>query len=143
MKLDLMGNNIGDAKVVVLLVLLVCSLCSRRVCAVDVHASIKNMLGNGNMMSIHCQSKDNDLGNQTVSDGSEFGWDFSPNVWGTTLFYCDLDWKNVSDFYFDAYAFARDSVRCKTLCSWLVSGEGMYGFNEGTGLWEFMYNWPS
>ena len=49
------------------------------------------------------------------------------NLGGTCLFYCDLDWENVSEFYFDAYAFARDSVQCKTRC----------------GLWEFMYNWPS
>ena len=68
MKLDLMGNNVGDAKVVLLLVLLVCSLCIGRVCAVEVHASIKNMLGNGNMMSIHCQSKDNDLLSSTTGE---------------------------------------------------------------------------
>ncbi|KAK9276047.1 hypothetical protein L1049_005578 [Liquidambar formosana] len=58
----------------------------------DVHASIKNRLGNGKSMMVHCQSKDNDLGLQNVTDGSEFGWDFSPNVWGTTQFYCNLEW---------------------------------------------------
>lgn len=45
-----------------------------------VHASIMNRLGNGRNLTLHCQSKDNDLGQHSLTDGSEFGWDFSVNV---------------------------------------------------------------
>ncbi|XAR57647.1 hypothetical protein NMG60_11025879 [Bertholletia excelsa] len=107
------------------------------------HVSIKNRLGSGKTMSLHCQSKDNDLGNQTVADGSDYGWDFSPNAWGTTLFYCDLGWEGVPEFHFDAYVSSRDAVRCPSDCFWLISLEGVYGLNGQTGLWEFMYFWPS
>ncbi|KAL6973485.1 hypothetical protein U1Q18_027672 [Sarracenia purpurea var. burkii] len=131
----------SGAKVV--LPLLAFSLCIQSFSAEEVHVSIKNRLGEGKTMSIHCQSKDNDLGNHTVADGGKFGWDFSPNIWGTTLFYCDLAWDRVGEYHFDAYNFGRDSGRCKSQCLWLVAREGVYGLNGETNLWEFMYNWPS
>ncbi|KAG4959279.1 hypothetical protein JHK87_035912 [Glycine soja] len=108
------------------------------------HVSIKNRLGSGRNMTLHCQSKDNDLGKQNIAYGDEFGWDFSDNVAGTTLFFCDLGWENVEEFHFDAYSFARDRVRCGDAgCSWLVSIEGIYGLNGQSGYWEFMYQWPN
>jgi hypothetical protein len=116
---------------------------SRMVLSDDVHASIKNRLGNGENLSIHCQSKDDDLGQQDIADGSEFGWDFSVNAWGTTLFYCDMEWENARRSHFDAYSFSRDHTRCEPQCSWLISKEGMYGMNGQTGFWEFMYDWPN
>ncbi|GAY56962.1 hypothetical protein CUMW_175810 [Citrus unshiu] len=88
-----------------------------------VHVSIMNRLGDGENVTLHCQSKDNDLGQQNVADGSEFGWDFSVNTAGTTLFYCDMAWQNVPQYHFDAYDFGRDFVRCETQCLWLVSTE--------------------
>ncbi|XP_010040377.3 self-incompatibility protein S1 [Eucalyptus grandis] len=109
----------------------------------EVHVSVKNRLGSGKNMTLHCQSEDDDLGEQNVADGSEFGWDFNVNVWGTTLFYCDMGWESVQDYQFDAYSFARDLVRCDAQCLWLVSEEGMYGFNGQTGFWEYIYQWPS
>ncbi|XVF45695.1 hypothetical protein PTKIN_Ptkin02bG0227700 [Pterospermum kingtungense] len=109
----------------------------------NVHASIKNRLGSGKNLTLHCQSKDDDLGEQIVVDGDEFGWDFSVNAWGSTLFYCDMGWDDVQEYHFDAYSFDRDFARCETQCAWLVSGEGMYGLNGQTGFWEFAYNWPS
>ncbi|XP_011007077.1 PREDICTED: uncharacterized protein LOC105112886 [Populus euphratica] len=96
---------------------------SRMVLSDDVHASIKNRLGNGENLSIHCQSKDDDLGQQDIADGSEFGWDFSVNAWGTTLLYCDMEWENARRSHFDAYSFSRDHTRCETQCSWLISKE--------------------
>ncbi|RDX63267.1 Self-incompatibility protein S1, partial [Mucuna pruriens] len=108
------------------------------------HVSIKNNLGSGKNMSLHCQSKDNDLGTQNIVYGDEFGWDFSDNVIGSTLFFCDLGWQNVQQFHFDAYSFARDMVRCDGVgCSWLVAAEGIYGLNGQTGFWEFLYQWPN
>ncbi|KAF7837611.1 self-incompatibility protein S1-like [Senna tora] len=107
------------------------------------HVSIKNTLGSGKNMTLHCQSADNDLGVHNLEDGDEFGWDFSDNISGTTLFFCDLEWESVQEFHFDAYSFGRDFVRCDTGCSWLIASEGIYGLNGQTGYWEFIYNWPN
>lgn len=107
------------------------------------HVSIMNRLGNGKNMTLHCQSKDTDLGQQIVIDGDEFGWDFSVNIWGTTLFYCDLEWDSVQQFSFVAYAFQRDYDRCQNQCLWLIATEGVYNSNAQTGLWEYTYHWSS
>ncbi|KAK0607536.1 hypothetical protein LWI29_016343 [Acer saccharum] len=107
------------------------------------HVSITNRLGNGKNLSLHCQSKDNDLGQHNLADGTEFAWDFSVNAWGTTLFYCDLEWEGVQQYHFDAYAFDRDYVRCQTQCLWLISTEGIYGLNGQTGFWEYIYHWTN
>ncbi|KAL2338847.1 hypothetical protein Fmac_013293 [Flemingia macrophylla] len=131
----------GLAKITLLTTLLVVGI--GFVAADTKHVSIKNMLGSGRNITLHCQSRDNDLGNQNVADGDEFGWDFSDNVFGTTLFFCDLGWQKVQNYHFDAYSFARDTVRCYAGCSWLVSAEGIYGLNGQTGFWEFWYQWPN
>ncbi|KAG9460036.1 hypothetical protein H6P81_004544 [Aristolochia fimbriata] len=107
-----------------------------------VHVSVMNRLGEGKRLSLHCRSKDDDLGQQTVTDGGEFGWDFSVNAWGTTLFYCDMGYGYYLNMSFDAFSYGRDWRRCHSCCLWLVSAEGVYGLNGGTGLWEFMYFWP-
>ncbi|KAK6936523.1 Plant self-incompatibility S1 [Dillenia turbinata] len=130
------------ADAVVLIILMITGYYCKTVCSETVHASVMNRLGGGEILTVHCQSKDTDLGERSVGDGDEYGWEFSPNVWGTTLFYCDLTWDGGS-YHFDAYSFGRDSVRCETQCLWIVSGEGMYGLNGQTGFWEYLYDWQS
>ncbi|KAK7264828.1 hypothetical protein RJT34_32440 [Clitoria ternatea] len=127
---------------VLTLLLVLIGLCAPIVAGTK-HVSIKNKLGSGKNMTLHCQSKDNDLGTHDIADGDEYGWEFSDNVFGTTLFFCDLGWEKVADYHFNTYSFGRDFVRCNAGCSWLVSAEGIYGLNGQTGLWEFMYHWPS
>lgn len=138
-KAEVVRKMHGAASIVVL-ILMVVSL-SDPVVTEKVHASVKNRLGSGRNMKVHCQSKDNDLGEQVVTDGSEFGWDFSVNAWGTTLFYCDTEWEKVQGYHFDAYSFERDYVRCESQCAWLISEEGIYALNGITGFWEFFYGW--
>ncbi|PON76203.1 Self-incompatibility protein [Parasponia andersonii] len=108
----------------------------------NVQASITNKLGSGKNLSLHCQSKDDDLGQQNISNDASFSWEFSVNPWGTTLFFCVLGWESVGNYEFDAYSFARDRVRCENRCAWLVSAEGIYGLNDQTGFWEYVYSWP-
>ncbi|WVZ10028.1 hypothetical protein V8G54_014558 [Vigna mungo] len=138
-----MGGLAKIRKVDVVILLVAIGLC-RNVVECRKHVSIKNRLGAGKNMSLHCQSKDNDLGHQNIANGDEFGWDFSDNIFGTTLFFCDVGWEKVEEYHFNAYSFGRDRVRCDGVgCSWLLSVEGIYGFNVQTAFWEFMYQWPN
>lgn len=43
-------------------------------------------------ITVHCQSKDDDLGNRTLYTGQDFNWEFKNNFWGTTLFFCRFGW---------------------------------------------------
>lgn len=105
------------------------------------HASVMNRLGDSGSITVHCKSGDNDLGVITVADGDEWGFDFSPNVQGTTLFYCDVNGWGNNLYSFDVYAHGRDWNRCESECRWLISKEGMYALNRITGFWE--YFWPA
>ncbi|XP_017976409.1 PREDICTED: pumilio homolog 15-like [Theobroma cacao] len=82
---------------------------------------VMNQLGNHRTLNIHCQSRDNDLGYVALPDGSEFEWKFSVNFWGTTLFYCNVQWDQSGWHHFDAYAYEWDSSRCQTECIWKIS----------------------
>ncbi|XP_010248454.1 PREDICTED: uncharacterized protein LOC104591361 [Nelumbo nucifera] len=97
-----------------------------------------NRLGNGQSMNVHCQSGDDDLGNQVLADGDEFGWAFSTNTLGTTLFYCNVNWFKNDWFHFDAYSHERDWSRCRSECRWRVSEDGLYLHNQKNGEWEAM-----
>lgn len=118
-----------------LLVLLV----SNRLCTyAKVHVHVINRLGDNKPMNIHCQSNDDDLGYQKVEDGSETTWSFSVNFWGTTLFYCDVQWGDSGWKHFDAYDADRDyDHRCRSECRWMISEEGwLYGYNQEDENWE-------
>ncbi|KAF8397988.1 hypothetical protein HHK36_016914 [Tetracentron sinense] len=120
-------------------VILLMIMVSKSMALTEVHVRIMNKLGYGRSMNIHCQSRDDDLGFLTVPDGLETGWRFSVNFWGTTLFFCDVQWGNSRWFHFDAYSTNRDFDRCRTECRWMISPDGfLIGYSQKFGEWEIM-----
>lgn len=121
-------------RILTLLILLV----SNMLCTdAKVHVHVINRLGDNKPMNIHCRSNEDDLGYQRVEDGSETTWNFSVNFWGTTLFYCDVQWGDSGQKHFDAYDANRDNQRCRSLCRWMISKEGwLYGYNQEAEIWE-------
>jgi hypothetical protein len=104
-----------------------------------VHVRVINKLGSGRIMSVHCRSHDDDLGYLAVPDGLEMEWKFSVNFWGTTLFFCDVQWDGSSWHHFDAYSYEKDSNRCQTECSWMVSKDGqLFVFNQEFKNWDLI-----
>ncbi|KAI4380737.1 hypothetical protein MLD38_006896 [Melastoma candidum] len=54
---------------------------------------IRNYLSGRKILSVHCKSGDDDLNLHTLPSGrGEWGFSFNPNIFGTTLFYCELSW---------------------------------------------------
>ncbi|RAL43172.1 hypothetical protein DM860_009954 [Cuscuta australis] len=101
---------------------------------------LTNRLGPGRELTVHCGSHDDDIGYKTLGDEKDIEWSFHTNVWGTTLFYCNL-WFGKADrktFYrFDAYDDVRDSRRCRKECRWMITNQStLAGLNEDTGFWE-------
>ncbi|GFP97171.1 hypothetical protein PHJA_001861200 [Phtheirospermum japonicum] len=89
-------------------------------------------------MNVHCRSRENDLGYHVLQVEDAIEWSFNQNLWGTTLFYCDMQWADSNWYNFDAYDSGRDNNRCKTMCRWMITKEGsLYGYNEETGFWEW------
>ncbi|KAK6941591.1 Plant self-incompatibility S1 [Dillenia turbinata] len=56
------------------------------------HVQIQNGLDEGVELSVHCKSKNDDLGFHDLPFQADHTFSFRPNFWGTTLFYCSFKW---------------------------------------------------
>ncbi|KAL2330048.1 hypothetical protein Fmac_017629 [Flemingia macrophylla] len=86
------------------------------------HVKITNTLEGGLDLTVHCKSKDDDIGVQYLHPNASFGFSFKPNFFGTTQFYCSFQWKNAFH-WFDIYIENRDDKRCHE-CYWDVKKDG-------------------
>ncbi|XP_028795582.1 S-protein homolog 5-like [Neltuma alba] len=81
-------------------------------------------------VTVHCKSKDDDIGEHTIKVGDSFEFHFRPNaIVDVTLFFCSFRWaSDPSLHYFDIYEERRDQW-CTT-CEWAVSQQGACIYNE-------------
>ena len=47
----------------------------------------------GGQLWVKCASGDDNFDGRMLQDGEAMGWKFRPNIFGTTLFYCDFSWN--------------------------------------------------
>ena len=82
-------------------------------------------------LTLHCKSKDNDLGQHTIKSPQVYTFSFFPRFIGKTLFFCNFWWSsNTSSHYFNIYDQDRDW--CKA-CTWHISESGVCLENDGLG----------
>jgi len=88
---------------------------------------IFNHLG-GEDFSVHCKSKDDDLGNHVIHDIECYSWEFHPNVFGTTSFSCNISSTRgeVNNVFYNQKRDRRN--RCPDFCDWYVTKDGIEGF---------------
>ncbi|KAE9587760.1 hypothetical protein Lal_00022051 [Lupinus albus] len=84
------------------------------------HIYIKNGLDKGTPLTVHCKSKDVDLGVQVLKYDEEFKFQFKPNFWPTTLYFCGFTWDS-NLHWFDIYDQRRDERICKPDCKWSIT----------------------
>ncbi|XP_059317868.1 S-protein homolog 5-like [Lycium ferocissimum] len=92
---------------------------------------IINALQNDDVpLSVHCESKDDDLGIKYPKVGDDFHFSFRGDVFAKTRFYCHYSWGSKKQF-FDV--FSRDISRgCGRIngnnyeCFWKVQDDGFY-----------------
>ncbi|KAM7514254.1 hypothetical protein LguiA_003843 [Lonicera macranthoides] len=132
-----MNNKIMDRATVVALVVVL----NLVVVLGQVHVSLTNGMREGVLVTIHCLSKDDDLGVQTLSYNQTFEWHFEPNVLHTTLFHCGVSTENVKEFKFDAYMYIRDRRGCGTNCRWLIAVDGIFLWGWKANSWILKYSW--
>lgn len=85
---------------------------------------IRNNVGRGEHITIHCKSEDDDLGTHVLSFGQSFQWKFRKSYWNTR-FFCSVMWH---EHYLDFNAFVVNEIEkgkrktsfCSTTCVWLV-----------------------
>ncbi|KAF8014582.1 hypothetical protein BT93_H0415 [Corymbia citriodora subsp. variegata] len=98
--------------------------CSGKICWLgETYVQIYNSLPGGVMLTVHCKSKDNDLGVHHIPQGGMWEFHFRPNFFCKTLFFCSMQWPG-QFHYFDIYDGKRDTTRCEEMCTWFVKPTG-------------------
>ncbi|GMP55427.1 hypothetical protein CsSME_00020245 [Camellia sinensis var. sinensis] len=105
---------------------------------------INNLPTNSAPLQVCCQSKDDDLGIQTLGNGEDFNWKFAINFTGTTLFFWHFYW-DTKDISFDVFDSQLDSY-CYSPSTqdnyyyWSVKADGFY-ISNGVTAFTKINNW--
>ncbi|KAM6544766.1 hypothetical protein CsatB_025502 [Cannabis sativa] len=95
-------------------------------------------------LTIHCKSKDDDLGIHVVPFNSSYEIVFHPNLECTTLFHCSFTWPSGKiDHLFDIYDCLRDNKKCNK-CKhyiWKINSTSPCMQNNETKKFAFCYDW--
>ncbi|XP_021607739.1 self-incompatibility protein S1 [Manihot esculenta] len=76
--------------------------------------NITNNLGANIELNFHCKSKNDDLGQQQLPYKGFWYFKFRPNFWGTTLFYCSMNWEQLKGENYEKWARAiQTALRAK------------------------------
>ncbi|CAL2225583.1 unnamed protein product [Prunus armeniaca] len=95
----------------------------------------------GAEMTIHCKSKQDDLGSNLIPIKGKYEFSFRPNFWGTTQFYCSFQW-GTEFHYFDIYMGDRDHENCDSYkCMWSIIPKGPCMWNYLTGHYDNCKDW--
>lgn len=90
----------------------------------DVHIR-SNLPSNSEPLLVHCESKDDDLGNHTLTTDQEFHFHFCERPF-TTLFHCHLQWGKKGNS-FEAYNAKWHGNPCHgSDCVWVAKTDGIY-----------------
>lgn len=101
---------------------------------------IINNLPGGLDLSVHCKSKDDDLGVKLLHPTGEFEFSFRPNyVIAVTQFFCSFQWTGAFHYY-DIYIQKRDQDRCQH-CTWSIVESGPCLFNGETSKYDICDKW--
>ncbi|PIA36548.1 hypothetical protein AQUCO_03300022v1 [Aquilegia coerulea] len=115
-----------------------------------IHMYIQNGLGPNNTLTVHCKSKDNDLGEHSVDFHQNISWSFTENPFYTTLFWCRIWWYDhhrlvwVHNDMFDSSKPDQD-MGCMdgegaACCIRRAQWDGVY-FVQWDGKFKKIYNW--
>ncbi|KAE9587765.1 putative plant self-incompatibility S1 [Lupinus albus] len=92
------------------------------------HIYIKNGLDKGTPLTVHCKSKDDDLGVHVLKYDEEYKFQFEPSFLQNTLFFCGFTWDSKLH-WFDIYDQDRDVTECRPDCKWSITRDHPCMFN--------------
>ncbi|KAK0584845.1 hypothetical protein LWI29_019611 [Acer saccharum] len=98
---------------------------------VTVHVQVINDIGAGSDLTVHCKSKDDDLGVCILPFQQSFEFHFHKSVFSTTQFYCSMAWSGAFK-WFDIYIQRRDDSICGKQCVWKIKPTGPCVHNVGS-----------
>ncbi|KAI4313537.1 hypothetical protein L6164_026510 [Bauhinia variegata] len=105
----------------------------------DRTVEIINSLEGAIDLTVHCKSKDDDLGFHTLQPGQSYQFHFRPELFATTLYFCSFAWPGDPSLHkYDVYDQKRDFCH---FCSWQIHKTNLCRFKEGSGYTDcYPYN---
>ncbi|GFQ07435.1 hypothetical protein PHJA_002887600 [Phtheirospermum japonicum] len=86
---------------------------------------VNNLPPNSPPLSLHCASKNDDLGHHNLTTNQDFHFSFCDNPF-STLFFCRFQWNN-KNTSFDVYSAGWKYNRCEYgVCGYGVKSDGIY-----------------
>ncbi|KAM1145230.1 hypothetical protein ACFX2I_037190 [Malus domestica] len=61
----------------------------------NIHIDVENRVLPKADVELHCKSKKDDLGNHVIPPSGAYDFTFHDNLWDTTLFYCNVQWRRL------------------------------------------------
>ncbi|GLU08765.1 hypothetical protein SLE2022_256550 [Rubroshorea leprosula] len=108
------------------------------------HVRMFNYIGPDSELSLHCRSKDDDLGLQKIPYKVSWGFRFHSNPWGTTQFYCNFAWQDQShwfDIFINKRDYDYDEVEAHPWYLWTIQPAGACKLNYNTNIFDICYPW--
>nr|VDD46130.1 unnamed protein product [Brassica oleracea] len=103
--------------------------------------TIHNDIGGGLSLWYNCKSGNNNLGDRRLAPGGSWPFDFKPDVFGRTLFFCRFSWGN-EWHHFDIYKQERDrefeKFGCRK-CEWKIRKNGPCKLNKSNGMFDAIH----
>ncbi|GER27158.1 plant self-incompatibility protein S1 family [Striga asiatica] len=101
------------------------------------------ILDKSDKISLHCASKDDDLGNHTLKGGFNYDWSFCDSYWKTTMFFCHFYWGH-KERAFEVFNYNLGKHMCKSgTCTWSVANDGFYLRDGRFGTPFKQYDWQN
>ncbi|KAF5188901.1 hypothetical protein FRX31_021512 [Thalictrum thalictroides] len=110
------------------------------------HVYVINSLSAGNTLSVHCKSKDDDLGQHDIPFNGVYEWKFKMQAFERTLYWCNAWWydhhKLVSRSFeiFRAEDVDRSCGPDHKLCHRKFQWDGIY-FEKEDGTFAKKFDW--
>ncbi|XP_050217417.1 S-protein homolog 5-like [Mercurialis annua] len=120
-------------------ILVLCLLVSVILSEARQHVHIRNDIGANIDLTVHCKSKNDDLGDHLLHPQGTYEFSFKPNIWGTTLFFCSFSWAGQFK-YFTIYEAGMYSSLCGD-CFWVVHFDGPCLLKNDYGEIDTCYKW--
>ena len=95
-------------------------------------------------LTVHCKSKDDDLGEHVLHTGDNYNWSFRENFWISTLFWCHFSSKHgqVSGNVFWTAKWNWLNFQCvHHTCTWVCRDHSIYLYFGSRSAFELMYQW--
>ncbi|QHO08608.1 hypothetical protein HN51_067187 [Arachis hypogaea] len=86
------------------------------------YVTIHNDLEGGEILFVHCKSKDDDPGPNVLAHGQLYEFSFTPHWIGNTTYFCSFQIEDKC-YWFNIYDYRRDYSYCDH-CDWFIHRNG-------------------